>query len=906
VTKIECEIVGESGRTNTSETGSSQVVFHGLTAAKPYSFQCLAVNVAGSSAWGTASQLTTARTLPTPPRLSCLVPQDGSIQALIEKMLPDSRVGSKLALACGSAAVPGQSFSGLSMGDVLEASITGLANGVKVQLWCEYHVEAGTVRSEFSIPIVPGIPLQSTYRLEGSQTSDEMVLRQYVAEVLRIDVSRVVADVLRNQFDGCVNGEVDISTRRLAQPLDFRLQVKVMLQSGRDADAPDLIRGLNALTTASGSFANMTQATVIMIEPPQVLSPTFMDSSLRKLSVLSDGEVASRLVPAFAPDIFVYAVNVTSLQYTMVALANSLFALPVKVDGASLTVKDSFEVVETAPASRLIVVGVTAGDLTTSSSYMVRVFFQPVRCAGSCGNGTCNSLTAQCECDDGYTGDQCQAYCPGTTECHGRGTCNLQTGSCNCQETFAGPECATRTCPACQHGGACVPGEQSVSGNWGCSCGPKHHGPRCEDHGCPSDCSGSGDCNIRTGNCTCYVGFDGEDCAIELPKLVPLIQTVQVSLIWGISGSEQVDERREPIYRDDFDFDDGITQQSLLNICMMAKAEQTLLTRSESPCVMELFAATGQAEGGFPVPADRRASVLEHMFGNEGTASSNDIGTLGPGLGGPVRYVRQRFRLNLLKTAGAQKLMPVYERWQKFLDAMHEALHAQELGGKGLETVMVSKEFNLMHVEQTIIQSSVYALVSAVGIVLLSVVVFTGNVVVAAYAVLSVLLSIGALFGILISVLQWEFGPVQAIALTTFLGLSVDYTLHLCHAYHHAEMATRRDRVQMSLGAFGPAILGGGLTTAGSALFCMPCWIYLFVQLGIMLFMNTILSLTFTFLFLAPLLSVCGPTGDTGQIHTILLCRPCRRRCVKVDDAWSLMKNATRSRTGQDLDDVRI
>lgn len=360
--------------------------------------------------------------------------------------------------------------------------------------------------------------------------------------------------------------------------------------------------------------------------------------------------------------------------------------------------------------------------------------------------------------------------------------------------------------------------------------------------------------------------------------MVPLNLAVQVTLIWGISGYEHVDRKPRPIYRDNFNFDTNITQQELLDACIRAKTEPTLLIRSEVPCIMERLKTLAESEGGFPVPAERRASDLARLLGPAGANTDGNIGVFGPSLAGPVRYVRQPFRVNLLGTAGADKLTPVYEQWQKFLDSMNEAVQARGLGGNGLEVIMVSKEFNRMHVERTILLSTVHGFVVAVGVVLLSVVVFTGNVVVAAYAVTSVLLSIFALFGILISALKWEFGPVQAIGLITFMGLSVDYTLHLTHAYHQAEQETRRERIRHALSAIGPAILGGGLTTAGATIFTMPCWIFLFFQLGVMLCMNTILGLTSTFFFLAPLLAVCGPTGDTGQIFATLSCRPCRRR----------------------------
>ena len=46
----------------------------------------------------------------------------------------------------------------------------------------------------------------------------------------------------------------------------------------------------------------------------------------------------------------------------------------------------------------------------------------------------------------------------------------------------------------------------------------------------------------------------------------------------------------------------------------------------------------------------------------------------------------------------------------------------------------------------------------------------------------------------MISVLKWEFGPLEAIFLTTFVGLSMGYIVHVAHAYSRSLPGTRRQR----------------------------------------------------------------------------------------------------------------
>ena len=100
--------------------------------------------------------------------------------------------------------------------------------------------------------------------------------------------------------------------------------------------------------------------------------------------------------------------------------------------------------------------------------------------------------------------------------------------------------------------------------------------------------------------------------------------------------------------------------------------------------------------------------------------------------------------------------------------------------------------------------------------------------------------------------------------------MSVDYILHIAHAYHVSEKRLRRQKTVEALTTRGTAIVGGALTTAGSTAFLFPCWNYLFYQLGVMLFLNTIVSLTFTFFFLCPLLMAAGPTGEFCSVYSFL------------------------------------
>ena len=108
------------------------------------------------------------------------------------------------------------------------------------------------------------------------------------------------------------------------------------------------------------------------------------------------------------------------------------------------------------------------------------------------GHGTCVS-TDTCECDAGYTGDECQfVACFGVPAddagaCSGHGTC-IGPDTCSCEAGHAGDECEFPTCFG-------LPGFD------------------------PSVCSGHGAC-IAPDICECQVGFIGNECeSMALPTV---------------------------------------------------------------------------------------------------------------------------------------------------------------------------------------------------------------------------------------------------------------------------------------------------------------------------------------------------------------------------------------------------
>lgn len=141
------------------------------------------------------------------------------------------------------------------------------------------------------------------------------------------------------------------------------------------------------------------------------------------------------------------------------------------------------------------------------------------------------------------------------TECSGVGTCDHVTGECQCEDGFTGKNCGRRTCPNdCNNNGQCMSlsdivrnvKDLTASFAWatstyaydawdasvshGCICDQGFKGPDCSVHECPSktdpmggygsesgrECSGRGKCSEDTGACRCFKGYHGAACEVQL------------------------------------------------------------------------------------------------------------------------------------------------------------------------------------------------------------------------------------------------------------------------------------------------------------------------------------------------------------------------------------------------------
>ena len=63
----------------------------------------------------------------------------------------------------------------------------------------------------------------------------------------------------------------------------------------------------------------------------------------------------------------------------------------------------------------------------------------------------------------------------------------------------------------------------------------------------------------------------------------------------------------------------------------------------------------------------------------------------------------------------------------------------------------------------------------------------------------AIFMIVTTLMGFLFAVLGYTFGAIEAVGVTIFIGMSVDYALHMAHGYHSAHGSTRFEKIRDAL-----------------------------------------------------------------------------------------------------------
>lgn len=136
--------------------------------------------------------------------------------------------------------------------------------------------------------------------------------------------------------------------------------------------------------------------------------------------------------------------------------------------------------------------------------------------------------------------------------------------------------------------------------------------------------------------------------------------------------------------------------------------------------------------------------------------------------------------------------------------------------------------------------------------------IFTRNVLISVYAVITVTFTIFTTIGVLV-LLDWRLNILESIAVSTAIGLGIDFVLHYAMNYRMSGVNERRASAEFALSRMiGPTITAA-LTTFIAGFFMVFSSVLAYIQIGMFLVIVMTASWIYATFFFGSLLYAFGP-----------------------------------------------
>lgn len=178
-------------------------------------------------------------------------------------------------------------------------------------------------------------------------------------------------------------------------------------------------------------------------------------------------------------------------------------------------------------------------------------------------------------------------------------------------------------------------------------------------------------------------------------------------------------------------------------------------------------------------------------------------------------------------------------------------------------------DLSLYDLQRVLSESTIIAIfismILALSVLLLS----TLNVFISLYAIVTITFSILVTVAVLV-LLGWKLNILESIALSTAIGLTVDFSLHYAVHYRLCSGSVTENRqiaTKLALKKMlGPSTMAA-ITTGAAGAFMMPSLILPYIQIGV--FLITVMSVSWLYatFHLGATLAMIGPEKQFGQFY---------------------------------------
>eukprot|EP00357_Protocruzia_adherens_P001729 CAMPEP_0115016268 /NCGR_PEP_ID=MMETSP0216-20121206/27324_1 /TAXON_ID=223996 /ORGANISM="Protocruzia adherens, Strain Boccale" /LENGTH=978 /DNA_ID=CAMNT_0002386669 /DNA_START=407 /DNA_END=3343 /DNA_ORIENTATION=- len=342
-------------------------------------------------------------------------------------------------------------------------------------------------------------------------------------------------------------------------------------------------------------------------------------------------------------------------------------------------------------------------------------------------------------------------------------------------------------------------------------------------------------------------------------------------VVWGLDGVDRSDvnrwdaeDRGDLEWDDSFDMSPPESQQKMADFCDQLKTIQDkdlVQSPDDVTCFLDTFRSYLTSKGHtFPVPqADFLTRLQEYINNPTESGSDKEVSNRRIGL------IQGRLRYVVFKAIGGDRepasgMEPRHDAWEDIVDTW--AATAPAGINKPYQT---SRYWLWMVTERALVKNAVEGIAIAGTISFFVLVISTLNIVLSIYAILCII-------GIILSVMSvmffngWDFGTAESIAVVILIGFSVDYVVHLCHAYMESHRGDRVNRTRDALAKMGFSIIGGAVTTFGDGCMLFFCTFLFFLKFAWIVTSTIFFALIWALLFLPAVMFIAGPQDDTGNL----------------------------------------
>jgi len=328
-------------------------------------------------------------------------------------------------------------------------------------------------------------------------------------------------------------------------------------------------------------------------------------------------------------------------------------------------------------------------------------------------------------------------------------------------------------------------------------------------------------------------------------------------------------------------------QEWLLELATLARYDTALRLHPQLTWIEALKDFAVENGLGFPIPADLFIGVVEVLKDRSSffrKLVEREIATDKPGIAGEYLFTSLSMLSEVPDLHTSEEAL---NEWTNFTDSINGMLPTN------LPPVHAQGEVFLDTLRSTaIVESTLSSYFFANGLYLVIMLLFTGNLMLTFMVMLSLILILLCMAGLVFFAYRIEFGPVESLGVSIFVGLSANYLLHTAHSYHASRIKERKIKIQRAVFLTGSPILWSAISTIGGSSFLFACRTWLLTELGILICTIIALSLIFSEVFLLGLLGLIGPrpldkhqNRHSCDLVVIFSQIFCLHKCRQKDDA---------------------